>query len=155
MKKEEFVHEISAFGQRFIVIYGFTMLATLVFLLLFNRSAALGWPYFLWCVFFSLAADLPTLLFFSNHELSEAEWRQRMFASTVLTEIILMPLGWQGGMWHGWLGAVLFFLTILAVTFGVRAVSYGFDTHTANILNEQIRQRRLSQQKNASEEQEK
>lgn len=155
MKKEDLLHEISAFGQRFIVIYGFTMLATLVFLLLFNRDAALGWQYFLWCILFSLAADMPTLLFLSNHELSEAEWRQRMFCSTVLTEIILMPLGWQGGMWRGWGGAVLFFLTILAVTFGVRAVSYGLDAHTANLLNEQIRRHRLSQQKNSSDEQEK
>lgn len=154
MEKEGFAHEVAAFFQRFVIIYGFTMLATLVFLLLFNRSAALGWQYFLWCTFFSLAADLPTLLFLADHELSEREWRQRMLASTVLNEIILMPLGWQGKMWRGWCGAVLFFFTILAVTFGVRAVSYGVDAHTANLLNEQIRQRRLSQQKDTPDEQE-
>lgn len=155
MKKEDFSAEISAFLQRFVVIYGFTMLATLVFLLLFNRSVTVGWPYFLWCVFFSLAADLPTLLFLSDHELSEAEWRRRMFVSAALTEVILMPLGRLGGMWRGWLGAVLFFLTILAVTFGVRAVSYGVDACTAHLLNEQIRRRRLSQQKGTPEDREK
>ncbi len=152
MRKEQFARECAAFAQRFVVIYGFTMLATLVFLFFFNRTTALGWPYFLWCVFFSLAADLPSLLFAAGHELSEAEWRQRMLASTALTEIILMPLGYQGGMWHGWGGAVLFFLTILAVTFGVRAVGYGVDTHTAHVLNEQLRKRRLAQRKDETHE---
>lgn len=149
MKKEDILRGCATFLQRFVVIYGFTMLATLVFLLCFNRGLALGWQYFLWCVLFSLAAGMPALLFVADHELSEAEWRQRMAASTALTEIILMPLGWLGGMWRGWGGGVLFFLTILAVTFGVRAVGYGVDTHTANRLNEQIRQRRLAQQKPA------
>lgn len=151
MKKEELLRGLSAFLQRFVVIYGFTMLATLVFLLLFNRGTALDWRYFLWCVVFSLAADLPTLLFIAKHELSEAEWRQRLLASTVLTELILLPLGWLGGMWHGWGGCVLFFLTILAVTFGVRAVCYGVDAHTARQLNEQIRRRRLAQRETPPE----
>ena len=151
MDKERFAQDCAAFLQRFVVIYGFTMLATLVFLFCFNRSILVGWPYFGWCVLFSLAANLPTLLFVSKRELTEAEWRRRMLASTALTEAILMPLGYQGGMWRGAGGAALFFLTILAVTFGVRAVGYGVDTHTAHLLNEQIRRRRQAQQKDKTE----
>ena len=142
MKKVQLWHELAIFLQRFVVIYGFTMLATLLFLLVFNRSAMVGWEFFLRCVGFSLAGDLPSFVFYSAHELSEKEWRQRMLVCIILCEVILMPLG-HGWMWLGWGGGVLFFVTILAVTLGVRCIGLGIDTHTANVLNEQIRKRRL------------
>lgn len=144
MKKEQILRGSAALLQRFVMTYGFTMLATLVFMVLFNRSSLVGWQYFGWCVFFALAANLPALVFVSGHELTEHEWRQRLFLNTLLTEAILMPLGY-GRMWTGWGGGALFFITILAVTFGVRALSFGLDTHTAHLLNEQIRKRRLEQ----------
>ncbi len=146
MKKEIIWQEIGIFLQRFVVIYGFTMLATLLFMLLFNRTSLVGWQYFLRCVFFSLAGDAPSLLFLSNRELNQAEWTQRFLLILALTEMILMPLG-HGWMWTGWGGGILFFGTILAVNFGVRAVGYGIDAHTATQLNELIRQRKLEERK--------
>ena len=101
---------------------------------------------FLWCVFFSLAADLPSLVFLSGHELSGEEWNQRFAVNILLTVVILMPLGYSR-MWSGWAGGVMFFATILAVNFGVRAVGFGLDAHTANQLNEQLRKRKLEQKK--------
>lgn len=144
MKKEIIWQEICVFFQRFVVIYGFTMLVTLLFMLLFSRDALVGWQYFLKCVFFSLAGDAPFLLFLSHHELNSKEWTQRFGLSVVLTEVILMPLG-HGWMWIGWGGGILFFFSILLVNFGVRVVGYGIDTHTATQLNEQIRKRKLEE----------
>lgn len=144
MKSERFPQECAAFAKRFVVIYGFTMLATLVFMLLFNRTAFVNWQYFFWCVFFSLAADLPSLVLVSARELTEKEWRQRFALSTLLTVAILMPLGYKR-MWTGVAGAGLFLLAILAVTVGVHAVSYGVDAHTASLVNEQLRKRHLAQ----------
>lgn len=43
-------------------------------------------------------------------------------------------MGGDGRMKSGWLGGILFFVTILAVNFGVRAVGFGLDAHTANQL---------------------
>lgn len=144
MKNEQFARGCARFAQRFVVIYGFTMLATLVFMLLFNRESSVDWHYFLWCVVFSLAGDAPSFVFVADHELTEREWRQRMLLSTALTVGILLPLG-HGWMWTGWGGGILFFLAILVVTFGVHAIGFGVDTHTANQLNEQIRKRRQAQ----------
>ena len=144
--KQRVMQEIANLLKRFIVIYGFVMLATLVFLATFSRSVLLGWQYFLWCVFFSLAADLPSLVFLSSHELSSEEWNQRFAVNILLTVVILMPLGYSR-MWSGWGGGVLFFAMILAINFGVRAVSFGMDAHTANQLNEQLRKRKLEQTK--------
>lgn len=146
LKKEIVWQEIRAFLQRFVVIYGFTMLVTLLFMLLFSRSAQVGWQYFLKCVFFSLAADAPFLLFLSNHELNSREWTHRFWIAVALTEVILMPLGY-GWMWIGWGGGILFFFSILLVNFGVRVVGYGIDAHTATQLNEQIRKRKLKERK--------
>ncbi len=144
MKKEIIWQEIYVFFQRFVVIYGFTMLVTLLFMLLFSRNALVGWQYFLKCVFFSLAGDVPFLLLISNHELNSKEWTHRFGIAVVLTEVILMPLGY-GWMWIGWGGGILFFCSILAVNFGVRVVGYGIDAHTATQLNEQIRKRKLEE----------
>lgn len=152
MKRERILKEAADFCKRFIVIYGFTMLATLFFMALFNRSGLVGWQYFLWCVFFSLAANLPSLIFLSGQELSGEEWDRRFALNVVLTVLILMPLGYHR-MWSGWGGGVLFFLMIIAINFGVRAVGFGMDAHTANLLNEQLRKRRLEQKKGGDNEQ--
>ena len=144
MKKEIIWQEICSFFRRFVVIYGFTMLVTMFFMLLFSRSALVGWQYFLKCVFFSLAADVPFLLFLSNRELDSKEWTRRFGIVVALTEVILMPLG-HGWMWIGWGGGILFFFSILLVNFGVRVVGYGIDAHTATQLNEQIRKRKLKE----------
>ncbi|MDO5000621.1 MAG: hypothetical protein Q4E20_00090 [Eubacteriales bacterium] len=144
MKKEIIWQEICSFFRRFVVIYGFTMLVTLLFMLLFSRSALVGWQYFLKCVFFSLAADVPFLLFLSKRELDSKEWTHRFGLVVVVTEVILMPLGY-GWMWIGWGGGILFFFSILLVNFGVRVVGYGIDAHTATQLNEQIRKRKLKE----------
>ena len=149
MKKEIIWQEICSFFRRFIVIYGFTMLVTLLFMLLFSRSALVGWQYFLKCVFFSLAADVPFLLFLSNRELDSKEWTHRFGIVVALTEVILMPLG-HGWMWIGWGGGILFFFSILLVNFGVRVVGYGIDAHTATQLNEQIRKRKITERKKES-----
>ena len=146
MKKEIIWQEICVFFQRFVVIYGFTMLVTLLFMLLFSRDALVGWQYFLKCVLFSLAGDAPFLLFLSNHELNSKEWTRRFGITVVLTEVILMPLG-HGWMWIGWGGGILFFFSILLVNFGVRVVGYGIDAHTATQLNERIRKRKLEESK--------
>ena len=148
--KQRMMQEIANLLKRFIVIYGFVMLATLFFMVTFSRSALVGWSYFLWCVFFSLAADLPSLVFLSNHELSGEEWNRRFAVNILLTVIILMPLGYRR-MWSGWAGGVLFFITILAVNFGVRTVGFGMDAHTASQLNEQLRKRKQEQRKGGSQ----
>lgn len=151
MKKERVMQEMGDFLKRFIVIYGFTMLATLFFMVLFNRTTTVGWQYFLWCVFFSLAANVPSFVFLSGHELSGEEWNQRFALNVVLTEVILMPLGY-GRMWSGWGGGILFFGMIIAINFGVRAVGFGMDARTANQLNEQLRKRKLEQKKGGNNE---
>ena len=144
MEMKRFWQALAAFARRFVVIYGFTMLATLVFMALFSRDAFVNWQYFLWCVLFSLAADAPSLVFVSARELTEAAWQRRFVLSTLLTVAILMPLGY-GRMWTSLGGAVLFFAAILVVTLGVHAVGYGIDTHTAHLVNEQLRKRHRKQ----------
>lgn len=78
--------------------------------------------------------------------------QRRFVLSTLLTVVILMPLGY-GRMWTGLGGAGLFLAAILAVTVGVHAIGFGMDTHTARLVNEQIRKRHLERQKQPNNEQ--
>lgn len=102
MEMKRFWQECAAFARRFVVIYGFTMLATLVFMALFSRDAYVNWQYFLWCVLFSLAADLPSLVFVSARELTEAAWRRRFVLSTLPAgaNTVFPAVGTARSLWY-------------------------------------------------------
>lgn len=138
--------EIGNFLKRFVVIYGFSMLATWVFCLVFYRDAELNiFHYFSNMILFSLCADLTSLVYLSSHELSQREWWVRTGINLLLLEITLLPLGYHFEMWRGFGGGLLFFIIVIAVTMGVHLVGYGQDIATANKLNDRLRERRRMQ----------
>lgn len=146
--KEQLLHEAGTFCRRFVVIYGFTMLASLMFMLLFNRDALLDIQFLFDMILFSLAADATCLVHLSFHELNEREYRLRTLLNIVLCELVLLPLGYYFGMWRGWMGFFLFFFVVLAVNGGVRLVGYGIDAVHANDLNQLIQERRKNEERN-------
>lgn len=136
-------HELINFAKRFVVIYGLTMLATYFICLFFNPGAYLGVVvYFGRCIWFSALADLSSLVYFSNHELSHREWWVRTILHCVLLEAFLMPLGYYWEMWRGALGAVVYFIVIILVKICVHLVGYGQDYAEATSLNRRLRERR-------------
>ena len=137
-----FWHEVGNLLKRFVVIYGFTMLATWVICRFFNQEAMLSVDFLGDMIWFSACADAVSLVYVSNHELTEREWWIRAGIQLVLLEIVLMTVGYHLGMWGGVLGAVIFFVTILLVDIGVHLTSYGQDLIIAKDLNQRLRERR-------------
>lgn len=137
-----FWREVGNFLKRFVVIYGFTMLATWVICRFFNQEAMLSVDFLGDMIWFSACADAVSLVYVSNHELTEREWWIRAGIQLVLLEIVLMTVGYHLGMWGGVLGAVIFFVTILLVDIGVHLTSYGQDLIIAKDLNQRLRERR-------------
>lgn len=137
-----FLHELGNLIKRFVVIYGFTMLATWAICILFSQEAELGVDYLGKMIVFSVCADLVSLVYLSSHELTEKEWWIRAVIQLILLEAVLMPLGHFYGMWGGSLGAVVFFLTVALVDVGVHLIGYGQDVVVANDLNRRLKERR-------------
>lgn len=137
-----FWRETGNFAKRFIVIYGFTMLATWIVCVLFNQDAQFQLDYFGDMILFSLCADVISLTRIFVRELSKKEWWISVGIQFVLMEAVLMPLGHYFYMWEGSVGAVIFFVTILLVDIGVHLIEYGQDVATAKDLNQRLSERR-------------
>ena len=136
-------HEIANFLKRFVVIYGLTMLASFGFCLVFNPGVTVNVvEYFGACILFSALADVTSLVYLSRHELSGREWWVRTAIPCVLLELVLLPAGYDIGMWWDLIGGIVFFAVVLVVRFCVELVGYGQDYADASDVNERLRQRR-------------
>ncbi len=129
----------------FFVIYSATMFATVVFCLLTNPQAEFALSYFWETALFALCGDLVGLVYYSKHKLTRKQVRFRTLVHTVLLEVVLMTAGYHIGMYNGWLGAALFFVTVLVVDVFVRLCNYLMDRSTAGQINMRLRQARMEQ----------
>ncbi len=136
---------LSKLLMQFFMIYTATMFATVAFCLLTNPQAEFSLSYFWETALFSLCADLVGLVYYSKNELTRKQARFRTLAHTVLLEVVLMTAGYHIGMYNGWLGAALFFVTVLVVDVFVRLCSYLMDQSTAGQINMRLKQARMEQ----------
>lgn len=128
------------FFERFVMIYGYSMLATLLFIVLFNPAAEVGTTFFIQMIVFSMGANLPPLIYLLNEE-----WLEKLPVSTdtlctILELFLLLPLGHFFGLWAGWSGFVLFVIITILICLAVRFSYYTFDTISAKQMMEKIKE---------------
>ncbi len=128
--------------RNFVMIYGFTMLATLVFCTITGNNVSLGLDYFRAIIWFSLAADLTVLVYLPFGKVSaKGSWILAVLHTVVLSGVLLC-LGYYIGMWNGVVGGILFWFMILIVDFLVRFFNYREDVADASAINKSIQKRR-------------
>lgn len=120
------------------VIYGGSMMATLVFCLVFYPERVFGLDYLAKMLLFSLAGDLPILVFCSGKELSQQEWMVRMILHFVLLEVVLMTFGGIWGLYENFIEGIAFFLIVLLVYIGVRLIVFSDDSRQAEQMNQAL-----------------
>lgn len=120
------------------VIYGGSMMATLVFCLVFYPERVFGLDYLAKMLLFSLAGDLPILVFCSGKELSQQEWMVRMILHFVLLEVVLMTFGGIWGLYETFIEGIAFFLIVLLVYIGVRLIVFSDDSRQAEQMNKAL-----------------
>lgn len=132
------------FVLQFFVCYACTMLVSVPFCKLLTQPPIKEIPVdYLWqAAVFSLCAILTGLVYYSRRELNRRELTARTALHTILLEIVLMAAGYGFGMYRGWLGGVVFFLTILVVNVMVRLITYLDDRGTAQVINNMLQDRR-------------
>lgn len=128
--------------RRFLLTYGFTMLATAFFCITFQLGDTIEVVYLGQAALFSICANAVSLVYFSKHELSEKEWMTRTGIHTVLLEIVLLTFGHWCNMWNGPVQGFVFFVVVLLVDVGVSLLEYGQNAVTARELNQRLKERR-------------
>lgn len=120
------------------VIYGGSMMATLAFCLVFYPERVFGLDYLAKMLLFSLAGDLPILVFCSGKELSQQEWMVRMILHFVLLEVVLMTFGGIWGLYETFIEGIAFFLIVFLVYIGVRLIVFSDDSRQAEQMNKAL-----------------
>lgn len=128
------------FVLHYFLIYGLTMIATFFFNLIFNGTAAtVEVSYFGWAMLFSLAADLPLVVFISQNELSGKSFYIRIAIHAIVLEALLMPIGYVMEMWRGAVGGVVFFFIVLFVDAAMYALQFLNHKLVADNINRGIK----------------
>lgn len=133
------------FATHYFVIYGLTMLVTLVWCGLFNRNAEIGLDYLCQAALFALVADAPLAVFISNSELSQKQMWIRIIVHGVILECVLVPIGYFIGMWGGVGGGFAFFFSVLAVDVIMHLLQYLNKRTISDRINKQLKSRREEQ----------
>ncbi len=137
-----FWNHFEFFFRRFVLTYGFTMLATAFFCVTFRLGDTIEVVYLWQAALFSICANAVSLVYFSEHELSEKEWLIRTGIHTVLLEIVLLTFGHWCNMWNGLVQGIVFFMVVLLVDMGVSLLEFGRNAAMAKDLNQRLKERR-------------
>ena len=121
----------------FIIVTG-TVFGTLFHCWLLAPDVTFSVDYFFWMILFSLAGDVPLLLFYSKKELSEKQWMIRKILHFLVLELLLLGIGNMLEMYEDVLSGVMFALTVAAVYLLVCAIGHQSNRQLAVKLNRRL-----------------
>ncbi len=122
----------------FIIVTG-TLIGTLVFCSIFERSATFSLLYLGWVLLFSFLADLPLCIFYSKKELTEHQWMIRFILHFITLEGLLLTLAYLADMYHNLIGGVVFALIVAGVYILVRYTGHQINMRIAFKMNENLK----------------
>lgn len=124
------------------IIYGCSMMATFVFCLVFYPDSDFGLYYFGEMFLFALAADLPSLVFYSKRELSHKELMVRIIIHLLLLEGVLLVIGRLMGLHDNITEGIFFFFIVLAVYVVVWLLVFSDAARQAKEINKALEERK-------------
>ncbi len=124
----------------YFVIYGCSMMGTLLFCLIFNPESVFGVRYFEQMLLFSALGELPALIFYSKKELTEKQWRVREIIHFILLETVLLIMAKYMELYRTFFQGIVFAGIILLVYILVRAVCFAGDFQTAKHINDKLKE---------------
>ena len=138
MKIDKIASIIGFYIKLFIVIYGFTMVTSAIFMLIY-RAETVSLRFIFNAMLFSIAAILPTVVEINIEDKSEKEIFIRRIIHLILNEVVLLPVGYKFEMWYNLKTGILMAVAILLVTFGVSLVIFGRDALMASKINSKLK----------------
>lgn len=139
MKIDKIVDVVGFYIKLFILIYGFTMVTSAVFMLIYGTKY-LSIRFIFNAMLFSIAAIIPTVVEINIEEKSEKEIIIRRIIHLILNELVLLPLGYKFEMWYNLKTGILMVAAILVVTFGVGLMIFGRDVLMSSKINTKLKE---------------
>ena len=124
--------------NNYFIIFTGCMAGTWIFCMLFYPDATFNLKYFQWMALFALVGDLPNMVFYSKHELSEKQQLARIIIHLILIETMLMVFAKYLGIYETLTQALVMVLIIIGVYVVVRVIDYIGNSKTAKELNERL-----------------
>ena len=124
----------------FFYIYAGSIFGTCVFCSIFYPDATFRLSYFGWMALFSLAGDVPMLVFYSKKVLTERQFLVRMAIHFILLEAVLMTFAGILRLYESPLQAAAFFGIVLLVYLMVKFLSFQNGSREAVIINRRIQE---------------
>lgn len=121
------------------IIYGGTMMATLIYCLVFEPNTSFGLDYFCWMLLFALAGDLPSVLFYSRRELTRRQWNVRTLIHFIVLVLVLLFFAKKLELYHTFQQGLFFAGLVLAVYLIVMFACFAGDRAQANKINERLK----------------
>jgi len=131
MKKKDL---LSTIIRNYFIIFTLVILGTAFF----NPTHTFTFREVMLSALFALAGDLPSLVYYSNKELSIKSRYIRMVIHFVLLEVVILTFGNITGQVSGVEQTALFGLEILVIYLLVGLITWLIDRRTANNINQQL-----------------
>ncbi len=122
----------------YFIIYGCCFLGTWLYCSIFDPDSLFGLDYFLNMAVFSLIGDLPSLIFYSSHELTKRQWNRRLLLHLLVLETALLAMGKYLDLYHTMFQGAFFAGIILLVYAIVRLFCFSWDLGTARAINDRL-----------------
>ena len=139
---DRIITEIKYGIRDFVMVYGFAVMATLVFRWLYHIDATISLDYLRNLLFISLAGILPRLVYYTAHELTEKELLVRDILHTLILVVVLMTIGRYMGLWDDFVSGAYFFVALICIDFAIRFLGYSKDVAIAAKINKKLKERR-------------
>lgn len=122
----------------FVIVFGFTMLATILFLYISDVQAVTR-DFLVYEIIFCFLALVPIAIVFSLPK----DFNDRHFITTRLFILIfqiatLLPYGHHIGMWQGFTGGIIMAAITIFINIATPLVAFGNDAFLSNQINKKL-----------------
>ncbi len=130
---------INSMLRNYFIIFTIIVLGTAIF----NPTHSFSYREIILIALFSLAGDLPSLVYYSKKELTIKGRYIRMAVHLILLEVVILTFGNIMGQVSGIKLTALFGLEVFAIYLLVCFITWLMDRKTANDINQQLEDMRV------------
>lgn len=124
----------------YFIIFTGTMFATYIYCSFFYPDLTIDLHYLSQFMGFALVGDLPLLVFYSKHELTDRQIKVRYAIHFLLLELVLTVTAYKLEFYQNCFEASAFCFAVLVIYMLVRVVNFFLDKKTAKSINERLRE---------------
>lgn len=138
--KERILNAVENFFKLYVIVYGFTIMASVVFMYAFGYHN-LSREFLLHAMLFSFIALIPVIVFLIlPSEIIDGHLILMQIISLIFNELTLMPYGFHIGMWNSVKSGIVMAIIIFIINMITPLVAFGRDALLSSQINKKLDQ---------------